>query len=55
MGRYAELTEGDFNYYGALDLTEYYIISTKFANSSGAANNHPKWEGDIQVMDQKYL
>ena len=50
-GRYAELTEGDFNYYGAIDLSDYYIISTKFADFNGTANNHLKGEGDVQVMD----
>ena len=54
-GRYAKLSEGEFKYHGGIDLSEYYIISTQFADSNGSNDTRQTREWEVQVMVQTKL
>ena len=54
-GRYAILTKGSFKYSGDIDLSEYYIISTKIADANGPLISHPMREWEVQVLESKAI
>ena len=53
-GRYAKLTVGDFEYHGGIDLSEYYIISTQFADSNGSSDIIPTSKWEVQVKKELF-